>query len=77
MNANNIEHKDINAINERGKKYSQYRNKNLFLAEMVVEEDKISTVYVVINPDEEKQLLKSLNKKNPILNDEEIIKILT
>lgn len=69
-----IENEEIKKAISSGDDYIQIENRKFLLLE--VDQIKESNVYEVTDPHEEEQLLKALELDNPILDDEEINKVL-
>ncbi|MCH1627737.1 hypothetical protein [Fredinandcohnia quinoae] len=69
-----IENEDIKKAICSGETYIQVDNRSFLLFE--VDEIEDDGVYNVADSDEEELLLSALNKDNPLLSDEEIIRIL-
>jgi hypothetical protein len=69
-----IDHEDIKKVIQSDFPYIQVGDRKFLLME--VDEVKSKDIYEVTDPDEEEQLLKALNLNNPIMSDDEIIKML-
>jgi hypothetical protein len=70
-----VENEDLKRAVNLGEPYIQIDNRKFLLIE--VDQIREPNVYEVTDPKEEKQLLKALEKNNPILSDEEIDKMLS
>jgi hypothetical protein len=69
-----IDQDDVKKAIQSGHSYIQVGKRKYLLME--VEEVSNDEDYQVTGPDEEKQLLKALEEDNPILSEEEIMKML-
>jgi indole-3-glycerol phosphate synthase len=68
-----VENEDLKRAVKLGEPYIQIDNRNFLLIE--VDQIREPNVYEVTDPKEEKQLLKALERNNPIMSDGDIDKM--